>query len=119
MSRNQTTLTELARLGFAELGGTNARLEELDSPDLVPSFASAADPDQALRLLVALREGAPAPVAALMAKPDAAARLIRVLGASTGLGQFFERHPAELSALVPTDHEPVRWRTKCPSTSEV
>ncbi|CAN5161205.1 bifunctional [glutamine synthetase] adenylyltransferase/[glutamine synthetase]-adenylyl-L-tyrosine phosphorylase [soil metagenome] len=99
MSRHQTTLTELARLGFAELGGTNVRLAELDSPDLVPLFASAADPDQALRLLVSLRESAPDAVEAVLSIPDAAARLIRVLGASSGLGQFFERHPAELSAL--------------------
>ena len=97
MSRNQTTLTELARLGFAELGESSARLSELDAPDLVPYFASAADPDQALRLLVSLRESAPAEVAKL--GPDATARLVQVLGASSGLGQFFERHPAELSVL--------------------
>ena len=33
MSRNQTTLTELARLGFAELGESSTRLSELDAPD--------------------------------------------------------------------------------------
>jgi len=98
MSRNQTTLTELARLGFAELGENSARLTELDAPDLVPFFASAADPDQALRLLVSLRESAPAQVAKL--GPDATARLIQVLGASSGLGQFFERHPTELASLT-------------------
>ncbi|CAN5358329.1 bifunctional [glutamine synthetase] adenylyltransferase/[glutamine synthetase]-adenylyl-L-tyrosine phosphorylase [soil metagenome] len=98
MSRNQTTLTELARLGFAELGESSARLTELDAPDLVPFFASAADPDQALRLLVSLRESAPAQVAKL--GPDATARLIQVLGASSGLGQFFERHPTEIQSLT-------------------
>ena len=46
MSRNPTTLTELARLGFADLGGTSERLGMLDAPELVPHFASAADPDQ-------------------------------------------------------------------------
>ena len=100
MSRNQTTLTELARLGFAELGEASTRLAELNEPGLVPLFARAADPDQALRLLVSLRESAPAEIARLLANPDAAARLIRVLGASSGLGQFFERHPSELSALM-------------------
>jgi glutamate-ammonia-ligase adenylyltransferase len=100
MSRNQTTLTELARLGFAELGDTSARLAELDEPELVPLFTTAADPDQALRLLMSLRESAPNQVAALLADPDASARLIRVLGASSGLGQFFERHPSQLSALA-------------------
>ncbi len=98
MSRNQTTLTELARLGFAELGETSARLGELDEPELVPYFASAADPDQALRLLMSLRESAPAELATL--GTDATARVIQVLGASSGLGQFFERHPSELAVLA-------------------
>jgi glutamate-ammonia-ligase adenylyltransferase len=100
MPRNQTTLTELARLGFAELGETSERLDSLDAPELVQYFAAAADPDQALRLLVRLREAAPKQVAALLKVPDAAARLIRVLGASSGLGEFFERRPAELAALA-------------------
>ncbi|MCU1578279.1 MAG: bifunctional [glutamine synthetase] adenylyltransferase/[glutamine synthetase]-adenylyl-L-tyrosine [Rhodoglobus sp.] len=100
MPRNQTTLTELARLGFAELGETSERLDSLDTPELVPYFAAAADPDQALRILVRLRESAPKQVAALLKVPDAAARLIRVLGASSGLGEFFERRPAELAALA-------------------
>lgn len=100
MTRNQTTLTELARLGFAELGSTSALLSELGAPELVPSFASAADPDQALKCLVGLKEQSPIEVATLLADPDAAARLLRVLGASTGLAQFFERRPRELSALA-------------------
>lgn len=104
MSRNQTTLTELARLGFAELGESGARLAELGEPALVPLFAAAADPDQALRLLVSLRASAPVEMAKL--DEDATARLIRVLGASSGLGQFFERHPAELSALASPLAEP-------------
>jgi glutamate-ammonia-ligase adenylyltransferase len=100
MPRNQTTLTELARLGFAELGETSERLDSLDTPELIQFFAAAADPDQALRILVRLRESAPKQVAALLKVPDAAARLIRVLGASSGLGEFFERRPAELAALA-------------------
>ena len=100
MPRNQTTLTELARLGFAELGETAERLGMLGAPELVPLFAEAADPDQALRLLVRLREHAPAPVAALLEHEDAAARLLRVLGASSGLGEFFERRPDQLAALA-------------------
>jgi glutamate-ammonia-ligase adenylyltransferase len=99
MSRDQTTLTELARLGFAELSGTSARLAVLDAPDLLPSFASAADPDQALRLLLALRESAPTELAAVLSDEDAASRLVCVLGASLGLGEFLSRHPSELAAL--------------------
>lgn len=100
MSRNQTTLTELARLGFAELGSMSELLGTLGAPGLVPHFANVADPDQALRQLMYLREHAPKPVAALLMDEDAAGRLIQVLGASSGLGQFFERHPEELSALA-------------------
>ncbi len=100
MSRSQTTLTELARLGFAELGSASERLDALGSPELVPLFARAADPDQALLLLGELRERAPEAVASLVAIPDAAARLIRVLGASTGLGEFLTRHPEQLAALA-------------------
>ncbi|TAL41516.1 MAG: bifunctional [glutamine synthetase] adenylyltransferase/[glutamine synthetase]-adenylyl-L-tyrosine phosphorylase [Salinibacterium sp.] len=96
---NSLTLTELARLGFAELGAASERLALLDAPALTESFARAADPDQALRLLVALREQSPRPVKALLAHPESAERLIAVLGVSSGLGEFFERRPAELSSL--------------------
>jgi glutamate-ammonia-ligase adenylyltransferase len=100
MARSQTTLTELARLGFAELGATSELLGLLDAPRLVRHFASAADPDQALRTLVRLREQAPDELAALLRDEDAAARLIRLLGASAGLGEYFERHPSQLSAFT-------------------
>ena len=95
-----TTLTELARLGFAELESSGDRISELAFDELLPHFALAADPDQALRLLGRLREVAAKPLAVLLAKPDAAARLIQVLGASEGLGEFLIRRPAELSALA-------------------
>lgn len=100
MSRPPTTLTDLARLGFAELDETSRRLAVLGSPTLVPHFALAADPDQALRYLIALREGSPNELAALIVDSDAPARLIRVLGASSGLADFLVRHPSELRALA-------------------
>ena len=99
MSRNQTTLTDLARLGFAELGEASERLADVD-PALVPLFAHAADPDQALLLLGRLRESSPAQLNALLRDDAAAARLVRILGASSGLGEFFVRRPEELSALA-------------------
>jgi len=98
MPRHQTTLTELARLGFTELASTRALLDPLPG-ELVAYFASAADPDQALRLLLRLQEHAPTEIAALLRNEEAAARLIRVLGASEGLGDFFQRHPEELVCL--------------------
>jgi glutamate-ammonia-ligase adenylyltransferase len=99
MPRHQTTLTELARLGFTELGLARAVLEGFPE-DLVTHFAHAADADQALRLLVQLRETASAPLAQLLKSEGAAERLLRVLGASVGLGEFLLRHPEELAALA-------------------
>jgi len=98
-TRQQTTLTELAKLGFTELGDAGTLVKGL-AGDLVPLFAHAADADQALRLLGELRERAGKQLDQLLAKPDAADRLIRVLGASRGIAEFFLRHPDELPALV-------------------
>jgi [glutamine synthetase] adenylyltransferase / [glutamine synthetase]-adenylyl-L-tyrosine phosphorylase len=99
------TLTELARLGFADLGESARRLEAV--PDaVVPLFALAADPDQALRLLLGLLESAPGPTGAVLADAEAAgeagsaAALVRVLGASEGLSAFLGRHPEHLDALL-------------------
>ncbi|GMA96831.1 hypothetical protein GCM10025881_36550 [Pseudolysinimonas kribbensis] len=108
MSRSASTLTDLARLGFAGLGEASGRLEhipeELDPARLVPLFALAADPDQALRLLLGLLESAPTETAAVLAdatdgESGSAASLVRVLGASEGLAAFLGRHPEHLDAL--------------------
>ena len=98
-SANQPTLTELAKLGFTELGEAGALLDGLDDR-LIPHFAHAADADQALKLLGELRASAPAQVDAVLALPGAADRLIRILGASRGIAEYFQRHPEELDALV-------------------
>jgi glutamate-ammonia-ligase adenylyltransferase len=98
-SRERTSLTELARLGFAELGVAGGRLAGFDE-GLVPLFALAADPDQALQYLMRLREQSPRELERALSDPDAAARLIRVLGASAGLGEFLRRRPGELSAFA-------------------
>ena len=95
-----TTLTDLARLGFAELESSGDRISELSLDALLPHFAKAADPDQALRYLGRLQESAPKPLAAVLKKLDAAARLIQVLGASEGLGEFLVRRPTELASLA-------------------
>jgi glutamate-ammonia-ligase adenylyltransferase len=108
VSRATSTLTELARLGFAGLGQAAERLEqipdELEPARLAPLFALAADPDQALRLLLGLIESAPVETAAVLADaadgdPGSAAALVRVLGASEGLASFLGRHPDHLDAL--------------------
>jgi glutamate-ammonia-ligase adenylyltransferase len=98
MTRTTTTLTELARLGFAELSSAGAALASVPA-ELVPLFATAADPDQALRLLSGLLESAPDAVAPLLADEKASQRLIRVLGASSGLGDFLAHRPEQLRVL--------------------
>jgi glutamate-ammonia-ligase adenylyltransferase len=111
MPRHQTTLTELARLGFAELGAAGELLAELEASQdvrmLLPLLARSADPDQALFSLTGLLRQSPDEVGDLLSSEDSAQRLLRVLGASSGLGEFLQRHPGELSSLVqPLDRVP-------------
>lgn len=97
-ARGRVSLTELARVGFAELQVAKSRLDDF-GPDVVPHFSACADPDQALRYLGQLRERAPKELSLVMGDPQAAARLIRLLGSSSGLGDFFRRRPEELIHL--------------------
>ncbi|MDB5280894.1 MAG: bifunctional [glutamine synthetase] adenylyltransferase/[glutamine synthetase]-adenylyl-L-tyrosine, partial [Ferruginibacter sp.] len=99
MQRHETTLTELARLGFAELGTARELLDQFPA-ELVPHFAHAADADQALHCLADLRANAPEQVERLLQSEGGADRLIRVLGASVGLAEFLRRHPEQLDALA-------------------
>jgi len=98
MTRATTTLTELARLGFADLDAAGAGLTAVP-PERVELFALVADPDQALRLVRGLIESAPEAVASLLADDGATLRLLRVLGASSGLGEFLAHHPEQLGVL--------------------
>ena len=108
MAREQSILTDLARLGFADLDPTVVLIAELSerlgrmvpSAGLIPLFAHAADPDHALRLLAALLRQSPSETIMILNDLSAADRLIRVLGASTGLAEFLLRHPEELSVLA-------------------
>ena len=104
--RHQTTLTDLARLGFADLETARQRLAGFDGfgGAVTPLFADAADPDQALLMLCRLLEHEPGRLRPILSDAAAAARLVRVLGASEGLGDFLLRRPAELDAI----REPIR-----------
>ena len=104
MPRSATALSDLARLGFAGLGEARDRLGRLSTTlptleGLVSSFARAADPDQALAWLERLVDR-DADVVARLVAAGAGERLVRVLGASTGLGEFLERRPAESATLL-------------------
>ncbi|MBC7441773.1 MAG: bifunctional [glutamine synthetase] adenylyltransferase/[glutamine synthetase]-adenylyl-L-tyrosine phosphorylase [Ramlibacter sp.] len=106
MARETLTLTELARVGFVELGEVRLRLAEVgelggpESGVLLPLLARTANPDAALGSLVELLRQSPDELHALLGHPDSALRLLRVLGASSGLAEFFLRHPEELSVLA-------------------
>ena len=120
MAREQSILTDLARIGFTELDPAVALLAELDellagkiggvesgivsgivsTVQLLPLFAHAADADGALRFLTMLARQSPAETVALLSDVSAADRLVRVLGASAGLADFLLRHPEELSVLA-------------------
>jgi len=106
MTRESLTLTELARLGFVDLGEVRLRLTEVtelggpDGRELLPLLSRAADPDAALGALVDLLRQGSAEIFAILSDTDAAQRLIRVLGASSGLAEFFLRHPDELPVLA-------------------
>jgi glutamate-ammonia-ligase adenylyltransferase len=105
MRRDQTTLSELARLGFAGLSGVRGLLDELsaavsvDLEQLLPLFGGAADPDQALTSLVHLGRSHPDQLGEVLSSPGQTKTLVRILGASTGLADFFQRHPLELLRL--------------------
>ncbi|WAB83291.1 bifunctional [glutamine synthetase] adenylyltransferase/[glutamine synthetase]-adenylyl-L-tyrosine phosphorylase [Microcella daejeonensis] len=97
MTRSTLTLTDLARMGFAELSDAREALGGYERH--LDAFARAADPDRALRLLRRLDEQHPDALAEVLDDEQWCARLVRVLGASEGLADFLRRRPAELRAL--------------------
>lgn len=66
----------------------------------MPLFSHAADPDEALRRLIVLRERDEAAVDAVLADEESARRLVQLLGASEGLAVFLQRHSSELTVLT-------------------
>ena len=101
-----TSLTELARIGFADLGGASERLRSLHRLELVGLFSQAADPDAALERLLRLIERDAAATERILDDEAAAAHLVRLLGASEGIAAFFHRHPDELGSLLDPIDEP-------------
>jgi len=114
MRRELTTLSDLARLGFTELGEVHARVVELEnltgaSADvLLPLFGAVGDPDAALTSVLALARRHPEKLTPVLGAEDAARRLLLVLGASDGLAEFLQRHPDELAALTAPFGRPPR-----------
>ncbi|GAB3579149.1 bifunctional [glutamine synthetase] adenylyltransferase/[glutamine synthetase]-adenylyl-L-tyrosine phosphorylase [Leifsonia lichenia] len=118
MPRDQLSLTTLARSGFVGLSSVRAQLDELAAltgvpvEDALPAFSVAADPDTALGCTLALVRRAPDRAAPYLREQDAAKRILKVIGASEGIGDFFLRQPAQVDALS----QPV---TRLPSSAEL
>jgi glutamate-ammonia-ligase adenylyltransferase len=115
-SRTTTSRSELARLGFAELSESLQRIADLEArfgsdlrvpvSDAPALWESTADPDGALRSLERLLERAPDELRPVLADEPATERLVRLLGASVGLGEFLHRRPAEIGLLLEPVTEP-------------
>jgi len=105
-SDRPASLTPLARLGFSRLTEAESLLDELsgliDAPReaLLEGAADAADPDEALHAVARLARRDAAPVRRARERPPAWRALWALLGASTGFGEFFFRHPAEVDHLA-------------------
>jgi glutamate-ammonia-ligase adenylyltransferase len=111
--RDSLPLTVLARAGFTELGEASEHLDELETiagysrERALPLFADCADPDAALDRVLALARYVPDRLRPYADDTAVVERLLTVLGASSGLAEFFQRHPEELVAVVePTTELP-------------
>ncbi len=105
MTREQLTLTSLARAGFVDLGKAGERLEELSeltglaSDSLLASLTVSAEPDAALIEALTLLRRVPDQARPFFERAADAQRILRVIGASAGFAEFFLRQPAELASL--------------------
>lgn len=105
-SERTSALTGLARLGFGELGQAAAELTELEEileverGILTENVPLAGDPDLALSAVLRVARRDPERVRALRLDPQGWRALWALLGASTGFGDFYLRHPEELPGLV-------------------
>lgn len=104
-SERSQSLTHLARLGFSQLAAAEAELVELEGlldlprEDLTDPAARAADPDAAVAAVTRLARRDASAVRALHGDATAWGALWVLLGASTGLADFYVRHPEELVHL--------------------
>lgn len=100
--RAETVTTRLARLGFHAPGASAARLEEAgdDVMAALDAFGNAADPDAALESVVQLARRETPGLTEALRDPASAAALLRVLGASRGIGAAIAHDPALLVAAA-------------------
>lgn len=99
-------LTDLARAGFSALSEAAEAIERAQAVigcgvEQVLEWASqCADPDAAVASVLMLAERCPEQLRAVWSSPEATARLFRVVGASSGLTEFWARNPDELRAVT-------------------
>lgn len=112
--RAPTETGRLIRAGFADVDRARRLLAhdrlapllaEVPQGDVVADLGGAADPDQALLLLVRILEatdeaGVRRLTSALAADEDLRRRFVEVIGMSEALGEFLERHPGEWQVLA-------------------
>lgn len=111
--RAPTETGRLIRAGFTDVDRARRLLAhdrlapllaEVADGEVIADLGGAADPDQALLLLVRILEasddaGARRLTSALVADDDLRRRLIEMIGMSEALGEFLERHPEEWQVL--------------------
>ncbi len=100
-----SSLSELAKYGFADLSSTFPKLEQLvravgdNGRSALSSLALAANPDQALNYLLNLAELDSSKIKKLLGKEDSANRLCRLLGASEAMGDLLMRRPELIASF--------------------
>jgi glutamate-ammonia-ligase adenylyltransferase len=105
MSRTNP-LSELARLGFEELSQSVLKLDRLVElvgdcgHSSLSSLTLAASPDRALDSLLKLAEVDSKRIRRILSNAEASNRLVRVLGASDALSDFFHRNSDELDIFL-------------------
>ncbi|MGP6176987.1 bifunctional [glutamine synthetase] adenylyltransferase/[glutamine synthetase]-adenylyl-L-tyrosine phosphorylase [Microbacterium sp. A196] len=109
MARSESALSRsaLARFGFTDLTSSAAAVQELSElvgldGALLLNGAVAADPDSAAEGMLRVARRDPAILRSLLDDPETRKIVWRVFGASTGLADFFLRHPEQLSILTDT-----------------
>ena len=104
-SDSALSLSALARLGFTGLSAAAATLEELSTlveidRETLLEGAAAADPDRAAEGMLRVARRDPSVLPPLLRDDDTRRLLWRVFGASSGLADFFFRHPSEIAVLA-------------------
>ncbi|MDP5128563.1 MAG: hypothetical protein NWP37_02180, partial [Pontimonas sp.] len=90
MSRTPSTLSSLAKAGFARLDEARDRLDAHDFS--AEDFSGAADPDLSLKTVADLAEKEPSRFRKLWSDGDHRESLVLLAGSSSGLGDFLKRH---------------------------